>query len=110
MPYHVEIQEPVLDYLGSPERGLSVEDLDKRLNFLDGPTGLALVPDAFRNHPANRTAPGASTFNMTYAFLSSAGPIREFRFVINDTSIRYGVLRVDYADDREATTATSPSR
>src|SRR6266571_1356217 len=100
MPYHVEIQEPVLDYLGSPERGLRVEDLDKLLDFLDGPTGLALVPDAFRNHPANRTAPGAPTFNVTYAFLTSAGPIREFRFVFTDTSISYGVLRVDYADER----------
>src|SRR5437660_9909850 len=109
MPYHVEIQEPVLDYLGSPERGLSVEDLDKRLNFLDGPTGLALVPDAFRNHPANRTAPGASTFNMTYAFLSSAGPIREFPFVINDTSIHFCVLRVDVPDEINATTSTTAS-
>jgi hypothetical protein len=104
MPYHVEILEPVLDYLGSPERGLSVEDLDKLLDFLDGPTGLALVPDAFRIHPANRTAPGAPTFNVKYAFLTSAGQIREFRFVITDTSISYGVLRVDYADEREATT------
>src|SRR6266536_3790608 len=74
--------------------------LNKLLDFLDGPTGLALVPDAFRNHPANRTAPGAPTFNVTYAFLTSAGPIREFRFVFTDTSISYGVLRVDYADER----------
>lgn len=100
MAYHVEIQERVLDYLGSPERGLSVEDLDKLLDFLDGPTGLAIVPDAFRNHPINRTASDAATFNIQYAFLTSTGQIREFRFVINDTSISYGVLRVVYADER----------
>lgn len=96
MPYHVEIDESrVLDYLGDPQRGLSVEDIDKLLDFLENPVGIT----AFRDDPSYRCPPGSPHFEARYFFLDSAGRIRQFRFVVNDASAAYGVLRVVYAEE-----------
>jgi hypothetical protein len=96
MAFHIEIDESgVLDYLGDPQRGLSVEDIDKLLNFLESPSGIA----AFRDDPSYRCAPGSSNFEARYVFLDSAGRIRQFCFIVNDASAAYGVLRVVYADE-----------
>ena len=85
----------VLDYLGDPQRGLSVEDIDKLLDFLESPLGIA----AFRNDPSYRCPPGSPHFEAHCVFLDSAGRTRQFRFVVNDASAAYGVLRVVYADE-----------
>jgi hypothetical protein len=79
MPYHVEIESRVLDYLGDPDRDLSVEDIDKLLDFLETPSGLAGVSDEFRNDPSRRCAPGSPHFEERYIFRDSAGRIRQFR-------------------------------
>ena len=99
MPYHVEIDERlVLDYLEGTD--LNIEDLDKLLDFLDGPEGLSIVPDAYRNDPANRAGHGTSRFEIRHLFEDSAGRYRLFRFVVDDThAATYGVLRVVYVDE-----------
>ena len=74
MSYHVEIDEKlVLDYLESADLGLSVEDLDRLLDFLDGPEGLSILSDAHRNDPSNRLAHGSPRFEVRYVFRDSAG-------------------------------------
>ena len=100
MPYHVEIDEKrVLDYLERADLGLTVEDLDKLLDFLDGPEGLPILSDAYRNDPANRLAQGSSQFEVRYVFRDSAGRCRQFRFVVDDSSASHGVLRVRFVDE-----------
>ena len=96
MAFHVELDESrVLDYLGDPQRALSVEDIDKLLDFLESPSGIA----GFRDDPSYRCAPGSPHYEVRYVFLDSAGRIRQFCFIVNDASAAYGVLRVVYADE-----------
>jgi hypothetical protein len=99
MPFHVEISESlVLDFLGKAER-LSVADLDKILDFLDGPGGLPSISDEQRNDPSRRCAPESHTFWVDFVFRDSAGHLRQFRFVVNDDSAAVGVLRVVFAEE-----------
>src|SRR2546423_1791254 len=100
MPYHVEIDERlVLDYLEGTDLGLSIEDLDRLLDFLDGPEGLSIISDAQRNDPCNRLAHGSPRFEVRHVFWDSAGRCRQFRFVVDDASAAYGVLRVLFFDE-----------
>src|SRR5262249_52489079 len=65
-----------------------------------GPEGLTIVPDAYRNDPANRSGHGTSRFEIRHLFEDSAGRYRLFRFVVDDThAATYGVLRVVYVEE-----------
>ncbi|SRR6266511_558168 len=97
MAYHVEIDEIfVLDYLGAQERGLSIEDLDVLLGFLED---LSVTGESFCKDPSRRCGPGSSHFEVTHVFQDSAGKMRAFRFIVTDAAAAYGVLRVRFAEE-----------
>ena len=96
MAYYVHIEEVlVLDYLGDPDRDLSIKDIDKLLDFIEG---LAETGDAYRNDPSLRCPPGSSHFDVDYFFLDSAGRARGFRFIVSDAAAAHGVLWVRFCE------------
>lgn len=97
MEYHVEIEEAlVLSYLSHPDRGLSEDDLDTLLGFLEG---LAQTGEAYRKDASRRRPPDSYDFEVAYVFEDSAGKVRAFRFIVSDASAVYGVLRVRFAEE-----------
>jgi hypothetical protein len=97
MAYHIEIDEAlVLAYLSHPDPGLTEEDRDTLLRFLEelGQTG-----DVLRSDASRRCSPDSSHFEVTYIFADSAARLRHFRFIISDAAAVYGILRVRYAEE-----------
>ncbi len=58
--------------------------------------------DVYRADPTRRLAPGSPHFLYEYIFRDPEGdrPFRCVRFVVNDATAAYGVLRVVYVEDR----------
>jgi hypothetical protein len=94
MAYTVETTEPVKAYL----RTLSGLSREGRLKLFTGYLdALREWGDEFRSEPSARYPGNSSLFTFRYIF-RDAGRIYTARFVVDDSTAVYGILRVVYAD------------
>jgi hypothetical protein len=56
--------------------------------------------DTYRFNNERRFAPESSYFWYDVVLRRSDGAIRDFWFLIDDSAAQYGVLRVEYAEER----------
>ena len=96
MGYSLQFDPDVRHYLANCP-GLSRADRVKLFGHLDT---LRDQGDAYRSDGTRRLSPGSEHFSLDFAFHAEAGGMRLFRFVVNDASASYGVLRIVYADER----------
>jgi hypothetical protein len=88
MPYHVEVNEMVLDYLGRDERLLSISDLQKLIDYFDAPGGLADLAEDVRTDPNRRCSPLSHTFWLEFLFVDERASLRLFRLGLDDSERR----------------------
>jgi hypothetical protein len=92
--YTVDTVEPVKEYL----RNLAGLSREGRLKLLAGYLdNLRNWGDEFRSEPSTRHPSSSSLFTYRHIF-RDGGRLYTARFVVDDSSAPYGVLRVIYAD------------
>jgi len=94
MGYSLDFTAPVRTYL----RGLGLTRGEVVRLYSNLHAQLAAVPDAFRADPANRLTPEGPEFLWILAMFADDGRPLVFRFVVDDSAARYGVLRLAYVD------------
>ena len=68
---------------------------------------LRLHGDVYMNNPARRLAPGSDCFRFDLVFRDPASKvIHQLRLIISDTAARYGILRVEYAEDEAGSSSS----
>ena len=96
MPYSIEdVDGRFRSYLAGRE-DLSREDRVKLYGLLDL---LRTHGDDYRMNAALRCAPDSTLFVVHFVFRGAAGKLHQFRFVVDDASAVYGVLRILYVDE-----------
>lgn len=107
MAYHIEFHDtivaPYLDNLDLSEAGRTI--LRRVLN------DLAINADIFIREPERRVAPGSEMFQVDWIFRDpTTNVIHAIRFIVSDAPAAYGVLRIEYVDEKTASyiLASSP--
>lgn len=95
MGYSLELLPVVRHFLFTCS-GLSRAD---RIRLFENLNSLRELGDYYRGDATRRLSPGSEHFSFDLLFRVESGALRSFRFVVNDASAAFGVLRVVYADE-----------
>jgi hypothetical protein len=105
--YHIQLHETIVaPYLDGLD--LSATGRKNLAHVLDE---LATYADTFIREPERRLTPGSDTFEVRWIFRDpTTNVMHALRFVISDAAAAYGVLRIEYVDEKTAIypTALSP--
>jgi hypothetical protein len=93
MAYILDIDERTADYLANLP--LSNHGRGQLAYILEQ---LELLPDSFRNDPANRLTSGDPYLNLIWWFQEEDGSRHAVRFILDDSGAAYGVLRILFAE------------
>lgn len=98
MAYTLLLDESGVKAYFRAHSGLSRTDRIKLFTALHA--DLASNADSYRANPERRLTPTSDYFYYDFVFRDSAGRIRHFWFAVSDRAAAYGVLLIDYVEER----------